>query len=201
MSSKSVRTAAVAGVLAVSAIAGYWYWSPHLAIRNMQAAAQAKDADAFNDYVDYPKLRESFKGQFSALMVDRLGESKAAENPFAALGTMMAMAMVGNLVDAMVRPEAVMHIMQDGKLAQPGKPSSDAPPGPSGTAPQTGTASDGGDKPKWDYERKGANKLIAYAVDPNKPDAAAPDRFGVVFQRSGFADWKLTEVRMPAMNK
>lgn len=201
MSTKSIRAAAVAGVLALAAIAGYWYWSPHLAISNMQAAAKAKDADTFNDYVDYPKLRESFKGQFSSLMADRLGESKAGENPFAALGTMMAMAMVGNLVDAMVRPEAVMHIMQDGKLVQPGKQSTDTPPESSGTAPQASTASEGGDKPKWAYERKGANKLIAYAIDPKKPDAAATDRFGVVFQRSGFADWKLTEVRMPAMNK
>lgn len=200
MSSKSIRTAALAGVLAVSAVAAYWYWSPHLAIRNMQTAAKAKDADTFNDYVDYPKLRESFKGQFSALMADRLGESKAAENPFAALGTMMAMAMVGNLVDAMVRPEAVMHIMQDGKLAKPGKQSSEGP-APSGTAPQKGTASEGADNPKWDYERKGVNKLIAYAIDPNKPDAVATDRFGVVFQRTGFADWKLTEVRILAMNK
>ncbi len=199
MSSKSIRTAALAGALAVAAIAAYWYWSPHLAIRNMQAAAQAKDADAFNDYVDYPKLRESFKGQFSALMTERLGESTAAENPFAALGTMMAMAMVGNLVDAMVRPEAVMRIMEDGKLAQPGKQSTDAPPAPSGTAPQTGTASPDGGKPKWDFERKGVNKLIAYAVEPNKADALATDRFGVVFQRSGFADWKLTEVRLPTI--
>jgi len=193
MSPKSIRTAIVASALAVSAVAGYWYWSPHLAIRNMQAAAKAKDADAFNDFVDYPKLRESFKGQFTAFMTDRLGESKAAENPFAALGTMMAMAMVGNLVDAMVRPEAVMHAMQDGKLAELGKP-----PAPSDTTPQPGSVSEGSGKAEWTYERKGVNKLIAYAIDPQKPDATATDRFGVVFQRSGFADWRLTEVRLPS---
>ena len=199
MSSKSIRTAAMVGALVVSAIAGYWYWSPHLAIHNMQAAAKAKDADAFNDYVDYPKLRESFKGQFTAFMTDRLGESKASENPFAALGTMMAMAMVGNIVDAMVRPEAVMHAMQDGKLAQPGKSPVDAPPAPSGTAPQAGSESESSGKAEWTYERKGVNKLIAYAIDPQKPDATATDRFGVVFQRSGFADWRLTEVRLPSI--
>lgn len=192
---KATVTAFWAAILAVAA---YWYWSPNLAIYNMQAAAKAQDADTFNDYVDYPKLRESFKGQFTAFMADRLGESKADENPFAALGTMMAMAMVGNLVDAMVRPEAVMHAMQDGKFAQPGKLSGEAPPAPSDTAPRPGSASDGSGKAEWTYERKGVNKLIAYAIDPQKPDAAAADRFGVVFQRSGFADWRLTEVRLPA---
>ena len=199
MSSKSIRTATVAGVLALAAVAGYWYWSPLLVIRNMQAAAQAKDADTFNDYVDYPKLRESVKGQFTALVTDSLAKSKASENPFAALGTMMALAMVGNVVDAMVRPEAVMHAMQDGKLAQPGKQSSEAPPMSTGTARQTGGASESSGKAEWSYERKGANKLIAYATDPQRPDAPANDRLGIVFQRTGFADWKLTEVRLPVI--
>ena len=201
MSSNSIRTVAVAGVLALAALAGYWHWSPYLTIHRMQAAAKAQDPDTFNDYVDYPKLRESFKGQLTALMVDTFAETKGSENAFVALGAMMAMGMVGNLVDAMVRPEAVMHAMQDGKLSEPGKRSKVTPPVPSGTASQPGNASDGGAPVEWAYERKGANKLIAYAIDPKKPNSAVSERFGVVFQRSGFADWKLTEVRMPALNK
>ena len=199
MSSKSIRTAAVAGVLGVAAVAGYWYWSPLLAIHNMQAAAKAKDADAFNDYVDYPKLRESFKGQLTALMADTVSQTQGTANAFAALGTMMAMAMVGNLVDAMVRPEAVMHAMQNGKFAAPGQNSEDAPTQSGNSASQPGHTSDGEAAAKWDYERKGANKLIAYAIDPKKPEAPATERFGVVFQRNGFADWKLTEVRLPSI--
>jgi hypothetical protein len=40
----------------------------------------------------------------------------------------------------------------------------------------------------------GVNKLIAYAVDPESKDST---QVGVVFERSGFSDWKLTEMRFP----
>ena len=67
----------IAGVLALTTavVGGYWYYSPHLALKSMQAAAQQKDADKFNQHVDYPKLRESFKGQMSAIMAEQLGKS------------------------------------------------------------------------------------------------------------------------------
>ena len=43
-------------------------------------------------------------------------------------------------------------------------------------------------------ERKGMSKVIAYAQDAEIKDA----RPGFVFERYGFAGWKLTEVRLPA---
>jgi hypothetical protein len=99
----------------------------------------------------------------------------------------------------MVRPEAVMHAMQNGKLSQPGKQPSEAPSVPTGSASQTGSSAESSGETKWDYERKGANKLIAYAIDPRNPSAVAKDGLGIVFQRSGFADWKLTEVRISSV--
>ncbi|UUZ77388.1 DUF2939 domain-containing protein [Polaromonas sp. P1(28)-13] len=63
-----------------------------------------KDADAFNERVDYPKLRESIKGQLSALLGEQMAKTQDAGNPFAALGSMLGMAMVDRFVDAMVRP-------------------------------------------------------------------------------------------------
>ena len=56
--SKSVLFAILAVILTIGAS---WYWSPFLAIKQMQSAAKVGDADTFNDYVDYPRLRESLK--------------------------------------------------------------------------------------------------------------------------------------------
>jgi len=55
MFSKAIKVAAVTGILAIAVIAGYWHWSPYLAPRLMQTAAQDKDADAFNERVHYAK--------------------------------------------------------------------------------------------------------------------------------------------------
>lgn len=196
MTSKTIKAAAV---IALVAIAGYWYWSPFLAVRQLQAAAQKKDADAFNERVDYPRLRESFKGQFSAMMAERMAETQDSSNPFAAFGTMLGLALVNQFVDAMVRPETVMRAMQDGQLSPKAKQPSGAPSTENPDSPAKAESQE--DKPKWSYERKNVDKLIAYATDPKKPDVPNQEKFGMVFERNGFANWKLTEFRLPAMNK
>ena len=63
--SKSVLFAILAAIFALGA---YWYWSPFLVIRQMQSAAKVGDADAFNDHVDYPRLRESLKGHLNSTL-------------------------------------------------------------------------------------------------------------------------------------
>lgn len=40
--------------------------------------------------------------------------------------------------------------------------------------------------------------MTAYAVDPERPDVPNSERLGLVFERSGFVDWKLTDLRIPA---
>ena len=199
MTPKNIK---VAAAVAVVTLAGYWYWSPFLAIRQMQSAAQAKDADAFNERVDYPKLRESLKGQLSAVMGEQMAKTQDAGNPFAALGSMLGLAMVDRFVDAMVRPETVMRAMQDGQMSPAAAKPSDAPaPTTSNPDSPAPAAAREGNKPKWTYDRKGVDKLIAYATDPQKPGVQNSEKLGVVFERSGFVNWKLTEVRLPAMEK
>jgi hypothetical protein len=166
------------------ALAGYWYGSPYITVRQMQAAAQAGDADAFNDHVDYPKLRESFKGQMSALLADKLGHGADSANPFAALGNVLGLAMADKMVDAMVRPEIVMMGMRNGKFA----PNTKNPPA------DTGAAAPSGGAPQWVYVRKSMDRLIAYPSAGAQPDEQG---VGIVFERSGFANWKLTEIRLP----
>lgn len=184
------RRALVAIFVALLAVAAYWYWSPFLAIREMQSAAKTNDADTFNTHVDYPRLRESLKGQLSSLMAEQMGKSTDSKNPFAALGAMMGMVMVDKMVDAMVRPETVMRGMQNGQFG----PQSSSPD--AGTASTSDTPTTQSKPPKWSYERKGADKLIAYAAGTAEPENK---KVGIVFERSGFANWKVTELRMPSM--
>lgn len=179
--SSSAKIGISAAVLAIAATGGYWYFSPYISLNNMRSAATAKDADAFNDHVDYPKLRESLKGQMAAIVGQKIGSGSqsGAESFGAALG----MALLGPMVDAFVRPELVMRSMQEGDF-QP-RLGGDQAKSSDGTS---------GKEVKWNIERKGMSKVIAYGQDADSSEA----RPGFVFERSGFADWKLTEIRLPA---
>jgi len=196
------RSLLAAALILVAAVAAYWYWSPFLAVRQLQTAAQQGDAETFNAHVDYPKVRESLKGQFSALVTQKLGTQDSG-NPFAALGSLIGLGLVNQLVDAMVRPETVMAAMKNGHLAKPA-PAPTPAPQPGGEAPSAGAATPPSSGPgpekkaRCVIDRQGASKMTAYAVDPAKPDEPDSERLGLVFERSGFVDWKLTELRMPA---
>lgn len=187
MSSKLLRATAAAVVIAVGA---YWYWSPYLAMNSMKSAAQKQDADAFNEYVDYPRLRESFKGQFGARMADVLGGkapgSSDAERAGSAFGAMLGMAFVDKLIDAMVRPEMVMKAWSAGRLQTPGKASEAG--GESGAKKAD---------VKWVVERKGLDRVLVFGVDDKDPSPEPAKRAGFMFERKGFASWQLVEVRLP----
>lgn len=166
-------------------IAIYWYYSPYLTIHAMREAAQTKDADAFNERVDYPKVRESLKGQMSAMMAEKVGQT---DNAFAAFGTMLGTAVAHQAVDAFVKPEMVMRSMQSGSFK---------PVPPMGQE----STSEGSDEKKvqWTLEHRGANKVIAYAKKPDQPELK--EDFGLVFERNGFADWRLTEIRLSTLKQ
>jgi hypothetical protein len=188
--STSKRLAVAAGALLIAAMGAYWYWSPYLAMNSMQSAAEKQDADAFNQYVDYPKLRESLKGQFSAAMTKELGKRPSGggdmENAGAALGTMLGLAFADRFIDAMVRPEVVMQAMAEGKLQNPAR------------SAQTDTGAPVKQERhdiKWSVERKGVDRVVTRGTQGDVSLEGTP---GFVFDRSGFANWKLTEIRLPA---
>ena len=206
MTSKTIKAVVVA---AAAVVAAYWYWSPFLTVRQMQAAARSRDAAAFNQHVDFPRVRESIKNQFSDKLADKFGKTSGSDNDIAklgaAFGNLLGRAVVNPLVDALVRPETIMQAMEYGRLtvAASDKQPTDAPSKAEGNPDgQSSTGRESGDgKVRWSYERIGTDKVIAYATDPKKPDEGNQDKFGLVMHRNGFATWKLVEVRLPASNK
>jgi hypothetical protein len=81
----------------------------------------------------------------------------------------------------------VMRSMQNGEFKPVPNIGKDAP---SGESEQK--------KVEWSLERKGMNKVIAHAQEPGQPELNKD--FGLVFERNGFADWKLTEIRLNSLN-
>lgn len=163
---------------------GYWYWSPALALHNMRTAAKNGDADEFNNYVDYPKLRENLKGYLSGQITQAMGDGPGDKSGMGALGAALGVALVGGMVDAFVRPENVMQAMQSGKLGKY-KEQRTSPSSQPERAP-----------PSVETERKGMDKFVVHLREQGATDELA----SLVMERSSFATWKLTEVR-PAFSK
>jgi hypothetical protein len=183
---------ATAGTLAIAAVAAYWYWSPYVVMRQMRSAAIEADADSFNDHVDYPRLRESLKGQLSARITGDLASHPGSGNPIeqagSALGSMLGLALVDRMVDAVVRPEMVMRAMEQGRFQLQNdrrQAPDDKDAGPEAPAQR---------KASWHVERKGVDKVFIH-VDGD--DASARSGPAFVMRRDGFANWKLTEIRLP----
>lgn len=191
MQTRSGKLTLAGIVVACAAVAAYWYWSPLLALSAMLSAARAHDAEAFNAHVDYARVRDSLKGQLASRMSGQLERSAGRDNPLAALGALLGQAVSDKLVDAVVRPETIMRAIQSGQFdAAPARAD-----GAASAAPEGATAATTPDKLKWVIHRNGTDMLVA---TPEGGVGAPEKKVAIVFERSGFAHWKLTDVRLPA---
>ena len=113
---KQNRLVIIVLALGLVALVGAYLGSPFLAIRSLQAAAEAGDRDRLEALVDFPSVREGFKSQLNAEVVRRMRtDPDLADNPLAALGAALAPALVGSLVDAYVTPDAIAQMVRTGK--------------------------------------------------------------------------------------
>jgi hypothetical protein len=107
--------------------------------------------------------------------------NQGGNGSMSALGSMIGLAFINQLIDVMIRPETIAAALATGRMK--------SQQGASATGQGEARA-----KVEWTTQRKGVDRMIAYPHDPEKPvDPKAP---GFVFVRHGFADWKLSEVRL-----
>src|SRR5678815_2869932 len=83
----------------VVVVAAYWYWSPLVVMHQMKEAVRTHDVEAFNSHVDFPALRENMKDGIAG---------RPGDGALDGLARMLG----GVVVDAMVRPEAVMFVLE-----------------------------------------------------------------------------------------
>ena len=162
--------------LVIALVGGWYVVSPMLALKNMQTAMEARDADALSAQIDFPALREDLKAEMvTAMMAEaqKKGEQDSA-------GTMLGMAFADKMIDGMVSPAGVKMLMAN----------ADSAPAPGNiTMGATPNISDF-NSDKFDIQRNGFSEFTLR----NKED---PKKGGIIFRRDGLG-WKLVGIDLPA---
>jgi hypothetical protein len=185
--------AVVAAAIAVVAALSYAYATPYIALDRLKRAADARDAETVNRYVDYPSLRASLKEQVSEQLTRRLDTQKQT-HPFAALGTLFGMALIGPLVDAYATPDGVAALLNG--MPPRGEPG-ERPPAPSEqpaeqarTSPaESGSAGAAQSRPQHTAGYRGIDEFVV-----TYQRGTGERRYSAILHRDGLVSWKLVAV-------
>ncbi|MEC5406654.1 DUF2939 domain-containing protein [Paraburkholderia sp. MPAMCS5] len=207
-------------VIVMIAALGFAYASPYIALNNLKRAADARDAQTVNQYVDFPALRESLKQQVTDLLTRRLG-THANGNPLAAIGAMIGVALIGPLVDAYATPDGVAALLNGmPPRGEPGErpPAPAAADNPSAAANESASAAPGADNHADNSSGSNLgsnsnNNATRSATPPQPPQTTAgyrglnefavtyqhgvgDTRYSAIFLREGLFTWKLAAVNL-----
>lgn len=167
----------IAIVVGLLLLGGGWYFaSPYLALKNMQTAVEARDADALSAQIDFPALREDLKAEMAAVMMAE-AQKKGSQDAAAA---MLGAAFADKMIDGMVSPTGIKVLMAN---ADKGAAVGEA--GMTITPDVNKLNSD-----NFDIERSGFSEFKLR----NKKD---PENGAIVFRRDGLG-WKLVGIDIPA---
>ncbi|CAH2810981.1 MAG: FIG00454323: hypothetical protein [uncultured Caballeronia sp.] len=206
--SKSVVIALL--VVIVVAVLGWIYASPYIAFDWLKRAANARDAQTVNQYVDFPLLRESLKDQVRQLLTRKIDIQKSG-NPLAMIGTMIGAALIGPLVDSYATPDGVAAILngipprgnQGEKPPVPSEASGAVAAAPGAVAPQPQPAAPAQPAPTVasppapkppPQTTAGYRSFDTFAV--NYQHGAGNARYSAIFRRYGLFLWKLVAVEL-----
>jgi len=199
--SRSVLSALI--VIAVIAALGLLYASPYIALDRMKRAADARDAETVNTYVDFPLLRQSLKEQVGQLLTRKIDVQKSG-NPLALLGAMIGAALIGPLVDSYATPDGVAAILNG--IPPRGDPGEKPPVPPSADSANEGTthASPGtppvASAPAQSTPKEppattaGYRSVNTFVV--NYQHGAGGARYSAVLNRYGLFSWKLVGIEL-----
>jgi hypothetical protein len=194
---RSVVTASV--VLIIVAALGFIYASPYIVLNRVKQAADARDAQTVNEYVDFPALRASLKEQVAGLITRRIDIQKSG-NPLAIIGAMIGAALVGPLVDSYATPDGVAAILNG--IPPRGDPGERPPQATRGAAensakPATSPASGvttpqqqpPGEPPQTTAGYRDLNTFVV-----TYRHGVGDARYSAIFHRYGLVSWKLVAV-------
>jgi hypothetical protein len=186
-------------VIVVIAVLGFAYASPYIALNNLKRAADARDVQTVNEYVDFPALRDSLKLQIAGLLSRRLGADNNSK--LATIGAMIGVTLIGPLVDAYATPDGVAALLNgmppSGNPGErpPAEPATNNAPVAGAQTPASPAAADtnGSAAPVQRQASAGYRSLNEFVVTYRRGGEAAA-HYAAIFRREGPFTWKLAAI-------
>ena len=200
----AIYSLAIVGTLV---LCGWLYAGPYLTLYNIREAAQEGDSETLSELVDFPSLRESIKEEFKAKMMREMGKAKE-QGAFAALGMMLAGALIDPMVDAAVTPSSIAAWTQGQRPSLEKDAPGVSESGASSPSPRIIPESSGEDEPskpqagnaqddRWAGAHMGYDGLSKFVVRFKDQDTGK-DAIVLVLRRTGFS-WQLSSLRIPLL--
>lgn len=95
--------------VAAGLFAAYMFAAPYITVYQIKSAAENNDATTLSEYIDFPSLRQSYKGQITAMLEKDMAEKK--NNPIAKADAALGGRMVEQMVDAYVTPARIVELI------------------------------------------------------------------------------------------
>ncbi|MGF6569418.1 hypothetical protein ABH945_001494 [Paraburkholderia sp. GAS333] len=185
-------------VIVVIAALGFAYASPYIALRNLKRAADARDAQTVNQYVDFPALRDSLKQQITGMLTRRLDAD--ADSKMATIGAMIGVTLIGPLVDSYATPDGVAALLNGmpprgnpGERPPAPPDASNAPAADAATSAPTGDTASATQPPARETTA-GYRGINEFVVTYRRGEGDA--NYSAIFQREGLFTWKLTAINL-----
>ena len=162
-------------VIVLLILGGIYVGSPYYAIRSLRSAAVEANTDKLEASVDFPSVRDSLKSQLSVAMAKKIeADPEIRDNPFAGLGKLMMPAIVNGIVDTFVTPDGIAAMIRGQKPTEKAKLE---------TNPDIQSSTE--------YVGLDRFRVRLRNVRLNE------DGPSLLFERRGFASWKLIKLELP----
>jgi hypothetical protein len=181
---KNKKAQLTIGIVAGVSLAIY-AGSPFLAVYDFGGTVAQGNADKAVTYIDFPKFRESLKGEAVKVMTNNMkNDPEMQSNPFGGIALAFAGPIVSTMVDSYVTPSGVKMLLEKSKNNSEGDSVEEA------SAVE-----------RVDTLKKALAKTNMGYKSINTFQVTSKDNFDrkmkLVFQREGFASWKLVEIELP----
>ncbi|OEY98099.1 DUF2939 domain-containing protein [Acinetobacter qingfengensis] len=183
---KTLKTSIVVILLLTAA---YIYLSPYLVLYQLKQAAERHDAQQLSQYIDYPSVRKSLKGQMGNYLLHKLHQPEKNVPGHEALAAIFASSIADKAVDLILTPEAIALLMKGQQFT-----ATSSIKNSSTSTDQVSSASSGStNELKYDLGYRSFSQFNASIYpDPQHTDQAIQ----IIMTRQGLS-WKITAIELP----
>ncbi len=184
----SYRSTRRVASVALVVLAAYWYWSPWIVLATLSDAARRADVSVFEQHIDHGRLRSNLQRRCSNEATTAASSLPPRNGPVDVPGDFIGSPRCPLSLGAMPDGQRIMQFMTSGRL--------DAAPAGLETIDLHSASAAPRSPVRLSLEHVSTDRFVVHVP---RPDSATPVAVSapvpcLVFERLGFATWRMTDI-------